>query len=259
MMNELFRKRIGISENEPILFERLDSILEKMAKTIPFENLYIVAKNGYEFSEESLIDKILIKNEGGLCYDLNAILYMFLLENGFHVRLVRGIIFNSAIQKWSPTGRTHVAILLKHLGQTFLIDSGFGGNLPLKPVPLTGEIITSENGEFQVVMVDDPNGDYQLKMKLKHKDADWKIAYIFDTKRPIQQLSEINEIQEVIRKHEHSPFNKGPLITQLTDNGSITLTDTSFTQWVDGECLKEQIDPNRFQEFAKKHFKKRNF
>jgi N-hydroxyarylamine O-acetyltransferase len=253
-LNTLFRKRIGLDESEKISFDLLDGILERVAKTIPFENLNIIAKKACEFSEVNIIDKILIRNEGGLCYDLNAILYLFLLENGIHVSLVRGIVFNSAFQKWSPTGRTHVAILLTHMGQTNLVDTGFGGNLPLKPVPLTGEIVTSENGEFQVVKVDDPNGDHLLKMKLMHKDTEWKIGYVFDSKHPIQNLSEINEIQKVISEHEHSPFNKTPLITRLTDNGSITLTNTSFTQWKNGECLKEQFESRCFKDLAKKYF-----
>lgn len=47
-------------------------------------------------------------------------------------------------------GRTHVTILLKHEGQIYLIDTGFGGNLPLKPVPLNGETVISQNGEFRI-------------------------------------------------------------------------------------------------------------
>jgi N-hydroxyarylamine O-acetyltransferase len=253
-LNLLFRKRIGINEEEIITFDCLDDILEKMAKTIPFENLYIVEKKGYEFSVSSLFDRILNKNEGGLCYDLSTILYLFLLGNGFQVTLVRGIIFNSALQKWSPTGRTHVAILLTHKGQTYLVDSGFGGNLPLKPIPFSGEIVFSNNGEFQIKKVDDPNGDFLFKMKLRYKDSDWKIGYILDTSRPIKQLSEINEIQKVISEHKHSPFNKASLITRLTDTGSMTLTDTSFTKWVGRECQKEKINSDHFKELAKKYF-----
>jgi N-hydroxyarylamine O-acetyltransferase len=176
-INTLFRKRIGFSDNEIITFEKLDLILEKTANTIPFENLCIINKSTIEFTKENLMNKILIKNEGGLCYDLNTILNLFLLENGFIVTLVRGVIFNSATQDWSPTGRTHVAIVLKHYDQKYLIDTGFGGNLPLKPIPLTGETITSKNGEFQVGKVNNRFGDFMFKMKLKNKDLDWKIGY----------------------------------------------------------------------------------
>ncbi len=71
-------------------------------------------------------------------------------------------------------------MLLNHDEQMYLIDTGFGGKLPLKPVPLFGETISSYNGEFQIKKVNHENGDYCLQIKLKHKDTDWKIGYAFD-------------------------------------------------------------------------------
>ncbi|MDP4106969.1 MAG: arylamine N-acetyltransferase, partial [Bacillota bacterium] len=69
-LNQLLRKRIGIPQDETILFEMLDRVLEKTAITIPFENTNIIFGNSYKISKESLINKILLKNEGGLCYEL---------------------------------------------------------------------------------------------------------------------------------------------------------------------------------------------
>ncbi|WML44125.1 arylamine N-acetyltransferase [Neobacillus sp. PS3-40] len=254
-LNILFRQRIGFPEKETITFEKLDLVLEKTANAIPFENLCIIAKTTSDFTKENLINKILIRKEGGLCYDLNMILYLFLMENNFNVKIVRGVIFNSDTQKWSPTGRTHVSILLDRMGKLYLIVTGFGGNLPLKPVPLTGEIVSSTNGEFQVEKEDTLYGGYILKMKLRYKDNVWKIGYVLDSKQPVTNLAEINEIQKIISDHEQSPFNKMPLITRLTKNGSVTLTDSTLTQWMDGKMTKEQVDPHRFKHLAKKHFK----
>ncbi|MEW9671585.1 arylamine N-acetyltransferase [Ammoniphilus sp. 3BR4] len=253
-LNGLFRKRLCIPENEKLTFETLDNILEKTATTIPFENLYIISNKSRAITKENLINKILVKNEGGLCYQLNPLLYFFFVENGFNAVLVRGEVYNSATKDWSKLGRTHVAILLQHEGQTYLVDTGFGGNLPLKPVPLNGEITSSVNGEFRVKAMESDYGDYILEMRLKYKDIDWKIGYAFDTKRPLESLSELNEVQGIIIEHKESPFNKTPIITQLKSDGSVTLTDTSFTQWINGKSKKEQIDNVKYKELAKQHF-----
>ncbi|NEW09072.1 arylamine N-acetyltransferase [Paenibacillus sp. SYP-B3998] len=253
-LNGLFRKRIGIPENEKLTFGTLDNILERTATALPFENLCILSNKTRAITKENLINKILVKNEGGLCYQLNPLLYFFLVENGFNAVLVRGEVYNYATEDWSNLGRTHVAILLQHEGQTYLVDTGFGGNLPLKPVPLNGETTSSMNGEFRVKAMESDYGDYILEMKLKYKDVDWKIGYAFDTKRPLEDLSELNEVQGIITQHKESRFNKTPLITQLKSNGNVTLTDTSFTQWIDGKSKKEQIDNVRFKELAKQHF-----
>lgn len=253
-LDQLMRKRIGISPFVPISFEMLDHVLEKTAFTIPFENTNIIFGNPYKISKESLVKKILLKNEGGLCYELNPIFYFFLLENGFNVRLVRGVVYNQQPQRWSPTGRTHTAILLTHNDQNYLIDTGFGVNLPLKPVPLAGQVIESANGEFRIVPVVNEFGDYILELKLRHKDSDWKIGYCFDSNKPVKDLSGLDEIQQVIIIHPDSSFNKHPLITKHKNNGHIILTDSSFTQYMKGEATKEDIDEKTFKENALNHF-----
>lgn len=250
-INELFRKRIGISESEKVTFGNIPNILEKTANTIPFENSSVLAKQSSDISEENIMEKVLMRNEGGVCYELNAALYFFFLENGLDVSLVRGVIYN---QGWSITGRTHVAILLMHEGKSYLVDTGFGGNLPLRPVPLNGETVHSNNGEFRVKRMDTDHGNHILELKLKHKDPEWRIGYAFDTAHPVEHMRELNEVQTIIRQHPNSPFNKSRLITRLTDNGSITLTETSFTRWADGKVEKEEVDEKRFKEILNQYF-----
>lgn len=253
-LNSLFRKRIGIADNEMITYEKLDNILEKTAQNIPFENLCIINHKTKEISKDNLIQKMLIKNEGGLCYELNSLLYFFLIENHFNAVLSRGVVYENATQEFLTLGRTHVTILLTHQGETYLMDTGFGANLPLKPVPLTGEIVTSNNGDFRIEKMNTEHGDYVLTLKLKHKDTNWRIGYAFDSKKTITDVSDFNEVQTIITDHQDSPFNKNPLITRITNEGNITLTNTSFTQWVDGIVKKVEIDNERFKELTKEHF-----
>ncbi|CAH0198189.1 N-hydroxyarylamine O-acetyltransferase [Peribacillus sp. Bi96] len=249
--NALFRKRIGITGHEKLTFDKLDEILDKTARTIPFENLSIMASHLSDINKENVMNKVLVRNEGGLCYELNTALYFFLMENDFDVSMVRGVIYN---QGWMTIGRTHVAILLNHEGQTYLVDTGFGGNLPLKPVPLNGEVVISRNGEFRIKSEVTDHGDHILELKLKHKDLDWKMGYAFDSSIHVGNVVELNEIQTIIRENPQSPFNKHPLITRLTNSGNITLTDTSFTQWENGKMTKKEIDGTRFKELMKQYF-----
>ncbi|WHZ05641.1 arylamine N-acetyltransferase [Neobacillus sp. YX16] len=253
-LNLLFRKRIGISQNEVITYQNLDMVLEKTTKSIPFENLCIIENRTKEITKENITSKILEHNEGGLCYELNSILYLFLSENGFSPSLVRGVIYNQMNQQWSETGNTHVVNLITHNGQVYLVDTGFGGFLPLKPVPLSGETVASSNGKFKVDHVESEHGDYMMYMKLNRKEEDWKIGYAFNSKVEIQNITELNEVQRIIIEHPESAFNKKPLITKLTDKGNITLTDTSFTEWVDSSLNKEIINEKRFNEIRNEYF-----
>lgn len=254
MFNTLFRNRIGVPVNEDISFTKLDYILEKTATSIPFENLAVLTSQSRDINKENMLEKILLQNEGGLCYELNTTLFYFLAENDFDVKLVRGVVYDHTAQAWGSIGKTHVAIFLFHNDSIFLVDTGFGGNLPLRPVPLTGETVISFNGEFRVKKENSEHGDYILEMKLKHKDPDWKIGYAFDSTQLVGDISELNEVQKIIREHPKSLFNKHPLISKLTNNGSVTLTATSFTQWMNGEMTKETIDDERFNQLLTEYF-----
>lgn len=74
-LNALFRKRIGLQDDEKLTFDELDEILDKTAKTIPFENLSIMASHLSDINKENIMKKVLVRNEGGLCYELNTALY----------------------------------------------------------------------------------------------------------------------------------------------------------------------------------------
>ncbi|GGG54310.1 arylamine N-acetyltransferase family protein [Paenibacillus radicis (ex Gao et al. 2016)] len=253
-LNELFRSRIGFPADHKINFEDLSLVLEMAAKTIPFENFRIMERNTQTITKQNLLDKIVVKGEGGLCYEINSMLYLFLLENGFNVVMTRGVVFNNETKEFTSIGRTHATILLTYEGQTYLVDSGFGGNLPLTPVPLTGEIVQTSNGEFRIRKTDSEHGDYRFEIKVKHKDADWKLGYVFDSRMLLSDVTDLDELQQLIAEHELSVFNKDPLIMKLTEEGSMTLTDHSFTTWENGTMTKEEIGEARYKELLKQHF-----
>jgi N-hydroxyarylamine O-acetyltransferase len=149
-------------------------------------------------------------------------------------------------------GRTHATVLLMHENRMYLIDTGFGGNFPLMPSRYPEKWCPPPN--FRVKAVESEHGDYFFEMKLKQIDSDWRIGYAFHSKRPVSDVAKCNEIQTIIAKNEDSPFNKTPLITKLTDGGNITLTNSSFTQWENGQVTKSRIDDEMFTALLNRHF-----
>ncbi|PLS18741.1 hypothetical protein CVD28_06390 [Bacillus sp. M6-12] len=132
-----------------------------------FEKMRIIKGRTGELTPESLANTLLTLSEGGLCYELNPLFFLFLKENGLKVWMVRGAVYDRLSEGWSATGMTHVAVLVEHKGEVYLVDTGFGGNLPLVPVPLNGDVGVSENGMFRVERADTEFGDYVFYMKLK--------------------------------------------------------------------------------------------
>ncbi|MCU6710007.1 arylamine N-acetyltransferase [Paenibacillus sp. J5C_2022] len=253
-LNERFRERIGFQGQSPISFQELPHLLERAGLTLPFENTAVVAKQTTPISKESLIEKIVNRREGGLCYELNMLLYYFLLENGFQAKLLSAIVYKHDEGVFFSLGRTHVTVLLTHEGREYVIDTGFGGNLPLVPVPMSGETVCSGNGAFRIAPANLEQGNYVMEMKLLHKHEEWRVGYAFDTRLSPLTLADVNRIQQIIVERPDSPFNSGLLATKLMPTGSVTLTPASLTQWIDGKMTKIAIDTEQFESLLAHHF-----
>ncbi|PFK37451.1 arylamine N-acetyltransferase [Bacillus cereus] len=244
-----FFSRLNIEEKESTSFEDLGEILHATARAIPFENLDIIQGTVKEISRENLQEKVLVHNRGGLCYELNPTMYYFLKDCGFDVHLVSGTVYHAASNTWAVDSG-HVATVLKHNAELYLIEVGFGSNLPLSPVPFTGEMVHSVTGDYRIRKETTEKGIYILEMRKNNKflDADssqdWTLGYAFY----IEAVDErkLNDAQKTIVEHEDSPFNKVPLTVKLTSDGHATLTKDSFTVTKQGKQSKEEITKEQY-------------
>src|SRR5699024_12843592 len=67
--------------------EQIALIQKMFATTYTFENLDVLLKKNQPMNEEFLIDKLLIQKRGGLCYELDGVLYLVLQAIGFDAGL----------------------------------------------------------------------------------------------------------------------------------------------------------------------------
>lgn len=244
-----FFARLHIEEKDTVSFEDLSNIMYAMAQTVPFENLNILEKNFKEISKENLKEKILVNNRGGLCYELNPTMYYFLKDSGFDVHLVSGTVYNAANSIWAVDSG-HIATVLTHHNELYLIEVGFGSYLPLAPVPFSGEVIHSATGDYRIRKEMTEKGNYILEMRknnefLDQSSADdWTLGYAFYIEEVDEEKA--NTAQKIIVEHEGSPFNKVPLIVKLTEDGHASLTKDSLTVAKNGKKTKETVTDMQF-------------
>jgi N-hydroxyarylamine O-acetyltransferase len=237
----LLEQRIGITEK--VTFTTLPIFLEKFSQAIPFENLRIINQQTSPLTQADLENKILLRNEGGVCYELNTLLYYYLLEEGWNVTMLTACIYNQQENAWSATGNTHVITLLERYGKKYIVDAGFGANIPLAPVPLNGQTVSTPNGLFRI-----RQGDMFpiLELKLASRDHEWRTGYRFSEGNKITDVRQLEQIQKLIETDAASPFNKSPLLTKRTAAGLFTLTPTSFTEWSNGVATKQTINEDTY-------------
>ncbi|MFY4775300.1 arylamine N-acetyltransferase [Metabacillus sp. RGM 3146] len=100
-VKKLLLQRIGLSPNVPISLDNLPAILEAYAFHVPFENIDVIDDERMSLSRESLADKILIRKRGGLCYEMNPLMYWFLREAGIDAILVKATVYNNEANTWA--------------------------------------------------------------------------------------------------------------------------------------------------------------
>lgn len=198
--------------------EQAAIVLEKFAEWFPFENLDVMCKNTMDITPEFLETKLFKMRRGGLCYEINALLFCTLKELGFNVELGAATVYNEG--KWALTG-THTIVLLSIENQRFLADAGFGNRLALYPLEIDGKTVTSPAGTFRVRTVQTEKGSIALQSQTG--EGEWVILYAFDWTK--LEWDRLNLIRDEIHGHPRSPFNKQLLIASVLSNGTYSINE----------------------------------
>ncbi|MXQ54205.1 arylamine N-acetyltransferase family protein [Shimazuella alba] len=139
--------RIGVTGNIKNSLEDLAQIQENHVTHIPFENLDIIQGIPLSFDINHLYQKIVNHQRGGVCYELNGLFHFFLQELGFAVSMRAATVYLNG--SWFKQG-SHLTNIVCLNEVYYLVDVGFGGNTPSKPIPLTGEEIHILNAYYRV-------------------------------------------------------------------------------------------------------------
>jgi N-hydroxyarylamine O-acetyltransferase len=100
---------------------------------IPFENLDVQLQRTVALDPEANYDKIVRRQRGGWCYEMNGVMGWALEQIGFDVmRLSAGVM---RAQAGDVQLGNHLCLLVR-LDQPYLVDVGFGGSL-IEPLPLS--------------------------------------------------------------------------------------------------------------------------
>nr|WP_246439483.1 arylamine N-acetyltransferase [Bacillus benzoevorans] len=208
--------------------EQAAIVLCKFAETFPFENLDVLNQIEAEITPEFLQEKLLQSSRGGLCYEINSLLYLILKQLKFNVSIGIGTVNKEG--NWA-TDRTHAMVLLTMNDKKYIADGGYGNRLALYPLELDGSIVTSPAGSFRLRTVKTEKGSIALEMQ--NQRGDWDVHYAFDwNPEPWQEL---NRIKQDIHHHANSGFNKKPLIASVFRNGTQSINEERLSRkWSDG-------------------------
>ena len=165
--------RIGYKGDLKPNAQTLNALMRQQLMTVPFENLDVQEGKIVSLVPEEIVDKIIGRNRGGYCYEINGIFAMALEALGIKYQFV------AARPMFYPVRRpkTHMAIVAKIDGRRYLCDLGFGSYGIRAPIDLDriGEPIEQDNDIF--MLEKSKSDEYLLKA---YVDGAWANQYAFD-------------------------------------------------------------------------------
>jgi N-hydroxyarylamine O-acetyltransferase len=141
--------------------------------TVPFENLDVQAGKVVSLVPEEIVEKIVYRNRGGYCYEVNGIFAMALEGLGIPYQFV------AARPMFYPVKRpkTHMAIVLNANGDEWLCDLGFGSYGIRAPMRLNAIDVEVKQDFDTFVLSKTSDREYLLKALV---DGAWTNQYAFD-------------------------------------------------------------------------------
>lgn len=229
---DAYFERIGwTGETRPVL-ATLAGLLRAHMRHIPFENLDVLLGKGVRLELDALQDKLVRRRRGGYCFE-HATLFAAVLEAlGFApVRRSARVVLCAPR---SEAARTHMFLTVALREGTFVVDPGFGGLAPEKPVPLVdrGENVGSTATHW---MARD-EAAWVLRARTGDKVADcW-----------VTTLEADNAIDFVVANHytathPASGFRNRLMLRALTDDGRVSVMNRDVTIRTGGAARVMQL------------------
>ena len=151
----------------------IHQLMQHQLMTVPFENLDVQAGKIISLVPEEIVEKIIERNRGGYCYEVNGLFAMALEALGIEYQFI------AARPMFYPVRRpkTHMAIVAKIDGKQWLCDLGFGSYGVRAPIDL-GECEKSIKQDCDLFMLNKSGtNEYLLSACV---EGSWAKQYAFD-------------------------------------------------------------------------------
>jgi N-hydroxyarylamine O-acetyltransferase len=165
--------RIGYSGDAQADIATVAKMMRCQLFTVPFENLDVQAGKVVSLVPEEIVEKIIGRNRGGYCYEVNGLFAMALESLGIPYQFV------AARPMFYPVKRpkTHMAIVLKLNNEEWLCDLGFGSYGIRAPMRLSQIDVAVEQDLDMFVLSKTNEREYLLQAFV---DEEWANQYAFD-------------------------------------------------------------------------------
>lgn len=245
MLINQYLKRIDVNSTIKADFGTLKLIQKQHLLTVPFENLDIHLKKPIKTDFDSLFEKIVNQRRGGICYELNGLLYYLLKKIGFKVKIV-----GARVEK-EGTYFDHMFLVVTIGYEKYLVDVGYGDNF-FEPLLFREDYVQKDNkGLFKIVKIDETH--YELR-KFSKKSNNYEVEYMF--RNMGQTIENFQERMDYYVHSNHSRFKKNIFCSLEMKAGRISLKQDKFIVTLENNrTIQEVTSKSQFINLLEKQFK----
>lgn len=219
---EAYLERVGYAGVREPSSRVLEALHLAHATQVPFENLDIHLGRPIRLDLGALQAKIVCDRRGGYCFEQNTLFAAALEALGFRVTRLAARVRSGATR---VLPRTHMLLEVEADGGAWLCDVGFGGEGPLKPVPLAGGEVSRQYA--WAYRVDAEGGQWVLRSR---QGDGWLDLYAF-TREP-QYPVDFEMANHFTSTHPSSRFVQTITVQRATPEARYVLRGRELT--VDG-------------------------
>lgn len=238
-----YLRRVGVDPDGVTTdLESLERLQRAHAEAVPFENLAIV---GDPFAEgrgeevtldpEALYEKVVTRERGGYCFELNGLFHGLLRAVGFEADRVAARVLEEDGSVRTPANH-HTNVV--HLDRRYLVDVGLAVPPLRRPLPLDGAVRTDRAGiDWRVVDSDRPDADRLTQFR--KPGGEWTDRYVF--REQPRELSYFQASCDHLSTAPESAFTGDPVVTIGTAEGYKKLGRETLTVSRDGTETERAI------------------
>ena len=249
MNPDRYLDRLGLeaADARPPTRETLARLQSAHVRTVPFETLAVTGPpftdadgDGVVLEVPALYEKIVERERGGFCYELNGLFGWLLAESGFEVDRVAAAVVDD---DGSPRPPANHHALVVALEEPYLADVGLGLPKPRAPVPVGGRAGPDPAGvEWRTVESDRPDADYVAEAR--SPDEGWTDCYLFTTTP--RELGYFEATCEHLTTAPESPFTGEPSVNVGTERGYKRLTTDALIEVVGDEERERPVESDEW-------------
>ena len=228
--------------------ETLCALQRAHMMAVPFENFDIVPLHRpIKLDERALWDKIVVRNRGGFCYELNGMFAWLLKHIGFQVNHLNARVFGQ--DGGLGPDFDHLALFVQSPQQegAWLADVGFGDSF-VDPLDFReGE----QRQDLRAYRLERNTGGYVLWQR--DYGGAWKRLYFFDL-TPHDFPSEYEPACLYQQRSPESHFTHQSVISRLAEDGRITLERDKLIITKNGARHENPVREQEWPGLLREHF-----